>query len=239
MTKRSTKASFEDLIRQKTLQGDKKGRNKRKRRSDKSEKTLADLMGQPPLLADEDPAQYFALYQTLRLKLEPRDILEEFYVRQVMDDAWLVIRYRRMNSHILNRAQPNLGDEIRLNIDRYRNMFMGSEDLLDQRDENLLLLKYSQYTIAMHPSDMIAKQFEDRIIQINHIESMISRCLERMRRSHITLDEFRGFIDDVLKLEDKTTHNQDRKTPIPDDPSRKNDAICLAKNPKEDDLNGK
>lgn len=238
MTKRSTETSFEDLVRQKTLQGNKNKRNTQKRRSNKSEKILADLMGQPPLLADEDPAQYFALYQTIRLKLEPRDILEEFYARQIMDDAWLVIRYRRMNSHLLNMAQPNLGDEIRLNIDRYRNMFMGSEDLLDQRTENLLLLKYSQYTIAMHPSDMIAKQFEDRIIQINHIESMISRCLERMKRSHITIEEFRGFIDDVLELEDQTKHSPDQESSFSEDSSPKNNDICLAEEAKKSDLNG-
>lgn len=229
----------DDVIRQKTFQNKKTERKKRKMHSDKSEKTLADLMGQPPLLSDEDPAQYFALYQTLRLKFAPRDILEEFYVRQVMDDAWLVIRYRRMNSHILNRAQPNLGDEIRLKIDRYRNMFMGSEELLDQTTENLLLLKYSQYTSAMHDSDMIAKQFEDRIVQINLIEGMISRCIERMKRSHITLDEFRGFIDDVLQLEGQARHSPDHESSLSDDPPTKSDEIFLSEEAKKDALNGK
>ena len=239
MTKRSTKGSFEDLVRQKTLGGDKNKQKRRKRRSDTSEKTLADLMGQPPLLADEDPAQYFALYQTLRLKLEPRDVLEEFYVRQVMDDAWLVIRYRRMNSHLLNMAQPNLGDEIRLKIDRYRNMFMGSEDLLDQRDENLLLHDFSQYTIAMHPSDMIAKQFENRIIQINHIEGMISRCLERMRRSHMTLEDFRGFIDEALQLDDQVKTKLDQESPPFAHSSENKEDICSEYEPKMGDINGK
>jgi len=45
MTKRSTETSFEDLVRQKTLQGNKNKRNTQKKRSNKSEKTLADLMG--------------------------------------------------------------------------------------------------------------------------------------------------------------------------------------------------
>jgi hypothetical protein len=53
----------------------------------------------------------------------------------------------------------------------------------------------------MQPSDMIAKQFENRIAQINLIEGMISRCLERMRRSHITLEDFRSFIEDALQSE--------------------------------------
>lgn len=207
MTERKKKKNFDDLIRDKSVEGAKskqseKTTRKKPRKSSKNvEKTFSDLMGPPPLLSDEDPAQYFALYQTLRLKLEPRDILEEFYVRQVMDDAWLVIRYRRMNSHILSMAEPTLGDEMRLKIDRYRNVFMGSEELLDQRDENLILHNLSQYSCAMQPSDMIAKQFENRIISINLIEGMISRCLERMRRSHITLEDFRSFIEDALQSE--------------------------------------
>lgn len=207
MTERKKKKNFDDLIRDKSVEGVKskqseKTTRKKPRKSSKNvEKTFSDLMGPPPLLSDEDPAQYFALYQTLRLKLEPRDILEEFYVRQIMDDAWLVIRYRRMNSHILSMAEPTLGDEMRLKIDRYRNVFMGSEELLDQRDENLILHNLSQYSCAMQPSDMIAKQFENRIISINLIEGMISRCLERMRRSHITLEDFRSFIEDALQSE--------------------------------------
>ena len=231
--------NFDDIIHQKTFHDEKTNRKKRKRRSEKSEKSLTDLMGQPPLLSDEDPAQYFALYQTLRLKFAPRDILEEFYVRQVMDDAWLVIRYRRMNSHILNMAQPNLGDEIRLKIDRYRNMFMGSEDLLGQRNENSLLYDFSQYTCAMHPSDMIAKQFEDRIIQISHIEGMISRCLERIRRSQITLEDFRGFIDEAVQLADQAKPKSDQENPLSNHASGKKDEICLAEEPKKSDLNDK
>ncbi len=187
MTERKKKKNFDDLIRDKSVEGakskksEKATRKKPSKSSKNFEKTFSDLMGPPPLLSDEDPAQYFALYQTLRLKLEPRDILEEFYVRQIMDDAWLVMRYRRMNSHIINMAEPTLGDEMRSKIDRYQNVFMGSEELLDQRDENLILHNLSQYYCAMQPSDMIAKQFENRIISINLIEGMISRCLERMR----------------------------------------------------------
>lgn len=210
MTERKKNKDFDDLIREKSVEGakskkcEKTTRKKPKKGSKNVETIFSDLMGPPPLLSDEDPAQYFALYQTLRLKLEPRDILEEFYVRQVMDDAWLVMRYRRMNSHILNMAEPTLGDEMKLKIDRYRNKFMGSEELLNQKDENLLLCDLSQYSCAMQPSDMIAKQFENRIAQINLIEGMIGRCLERMRRSHITLEDLRSFIEDIMQLKDQT-----------------------------------
>lgn len=134
----------------------------------------------------------------LRLKFEPSDIVEEIYVRQMMDDAWLVIRYRRMKAHVLNLAQPTFGDEMRLNIEKYRNAFMGSEELLDQRTENLLLHQFSQYSCAMRPSEMIAKQFEKRIVEINLIEGIISRCLERMRRSHLTLEDLRDFMNQAL-----------------------------------------
>ncbi len=108
----------------------------RRKKTNKLSKNLTDLLGPPPLLADEDPAQYFSLYEMLRLKFEPRDIVEEIYVRHMMDDAWLVTRYRRMNSHILNMAQPTMGDEWQAKIERYRNAMMGSEELLDMRDEN-------------------------------------------------------------------------------------------------------
>lgn len=200
--------TVDDLIRQKTESFNKssKKRNRKATRTRKVPKSFIDLMGAPPLLSDEDPAQYFALYEMLRLKFLPRDILEELYVRQIMDDAWLVTRYRRMNSHILNMAQPGLGDEIRLKIDRYRNKVMGSEELLDQRTENLILHDFSQLACFSHPSDMIAKQFEKRIVEINLIEGMISRCMERMRRSHVTLEEMRAFLDHALDVVTQDDH---------------------------------
>ena len=82
-TKKTTKKSktIDDLICEKTekfkVSATKKP-TKRTRKVRKVQKTFSDLMGPPPLLSDEDPAQYFALYEMLRLKLEPRDILEEF-----------------------------------------------------------------------------------------------------------------------------------------------------------------
>ena len=206
--------TIDDLIRQKT-DSFQKSSTKRKckaTRTRKAQKTFADLMGPPPLLSDEDPAQYFALYEMLRLKFLPYDILEELYVRQIMDDAWLVTRYRRMNSHLLNMAQPGLGDEIRLKIDRYRNTVMGSEELLDQRTENLILHDFSQLACFSHPSDMIAKQFEKRIVEINLIEGMISRCMERMRRSHVTLEEMRAFLDQALEVVSQDDHQAPQRS---------------------------
>lgn len=203
---KKTPKTIDDLIAEKTksfTKSSSKNRTstkKRPKRTPRVQKSLVDLMGSPPLLSDEDPAQYFALYQTLRLTIDPRTVLEEIYVRHIMDDAWLVTRYRRMNAHILNMAQPGLGDEIRLNIDRYRNSFMGSEELMDLRNENEILLRFSQYACVTHPSDMVARQFEKRIVEINIIEGMISRCMERMRRSHMTLEDARAFLDHALEV---------------------------------------
>lgn len=202
--------TIDDRIRETGKKFNKSSGKKREKRTLKVNKTFFDLMGPPPLLSDEDPAQYFALYEMLRLRIEPRDILEEIYLRQIMDDAWLITRYRRMNSHLLNMAQPGLGDEIRLKIDRYRNRVMGSEELLDQRTENLILHDFSQLACFSHPSDMIAKQFEKRIIEINLIEGMISRCLERMRRSHLTLEDFRSFMDTIIAVTADATNGLEK-----------------------------
>lgn len=176
-----------------------RGARSRRKKAHKLSKNLTDLLGQPPLLADEDPAQYFALYEMLRLKFKPRDIVEEIYVRHMMDDAWLVTRYRRMNSHILNMAQPTMGDEWQATIERYRNAMMGSEELLDMRDENQILYDFSQYSCFTSPNDLVAKQFEKRVSEINLIENMISRCMERMRRSHLTLEDFRDFMQQAVE----------------------------------------
>lgn len=212
MSNKKAPKTCDDVIRS-TFNGTKRsnqshrqrGTRKARKNIKKTSKNLTDLLGLPPLLQDEDPAQYFALYEILRLKLKPRDIVEEIYVRHMMDDAWLVTRYRRMNSHILNMAEPTMGDEWQGKIERYRNAMMGSEDLLDMRDENLILLDFAKYSCFTAPNNLVAKQFEKHISEINLIEGMISRCMERMRRSHLTLEDFRDFMQQALKPSTNTS----------------------------------
>jgi hypothetical protein len=64
------------------------------------------LFGPPALVAGEDAAVYDELLARVRKDVKPADILEEFWVRDVVDLVWEVLRLRRLKAKVLARATP-------------------------------------------------------------------------------------------------------------------------------------
>jgi hypothetical protein len=62
----------------------------------------------PPLIKGEDAASYDDLLARISGSLKPADILEEIWVRDVVDLTWDVFRLRRLKTHLL-RADAHQG----------------------------------------------------------------------------------------------------------------------------------
>ena len=67
---------------------------------------LEDLLGPPPLLPNESHADYEGLKARLRAKISPQDMLEEIWVRDILDLQWEVLRMRRIKARILSSSSP-------------------------------------------------------------------------------------------------------------------------------------
>ena len=63
-----------------------------------------DFFGPPPLIAGEDPAAYAALRDRVAGVVRPQDILEDIWLRDVVDLTWEVFRLRRLKAHLLQAA---------------------------------------------------------------------------------------------------------------------------------------
>ena len=64
-------------------------------------KTLADLLGRPPLVAGEDKAAFIELRARLVEALKPNDIMEHFITEDVLNRAWDVCKWRRAKAVFL------------------------------------------------------------------------------------------------------------------------------------------
>jgi hypothetical protein len=60
------------------------------------------LFGPAPLLEGEDSAAYDELLARISSTIKPADILEEMWVRDVVDLSWENFRLRRLKSNLLN-----------------------------------------------------------------------------------------------------------------------------------------
>ena len=63
--------------------------------------TKWNFFGPPPLLDGEDPAAYDDLLASVSGAVKPSDILEEIWVRDVVDLAWEARRLRRLKANLI------------------------------------------------------------------------------------------------------------------------------------------
>jgi hypothetical protein len=59
------------------------------------------LLGPPPLIEGEDSAAYGELLNRISAAVKPKDVLEEIWVRDVVDLTWEALRWRRLKSNLL------------------------------------------------------------------------------------------------------------------------------------------
>ena len=69
---------------------------------------LKSLLGPPPLLEGEESGAYDALYGQIRTAVAPRDVLEEIWARDVIDNLWETLRLRRLKVSFM-RASAHEG----------------------------------------------------------------------------------------------------------------------------------
>ena len=62
------------------------------------------LLGRPPLVRGEDGGAYAELLARVQAAVGPKDVLEEFWVRDVVDLSWEAVRLRRMKANLVTAA---------------------------------------------------------------------------------------------------------------------------------------
>jgi hypothetical protein len=71
---------------------------------------LQSLLGPAPLLEGEDASAYEALKSLIRAAVAPKDVIEEIWVRDVLDLLWETMRLRRLKAKLM-RAVAHKGLE--------------------------------------------------------------------------------------------------------------------------------
>ncbi len=69
-------------------------------------------LGRPVLLEGEDESAYDRLLAQVSDAVRPTDIIEEFWVRDVVDLVWEALRLRRLKAQLLNSSAAKGLDEI-------------------------------------------------------------------------------------------------------------------------------
>lgn len=67
--------------------------------------TLEALLGPTPLLHGEDEAGYKAFYDNFRHQVGPHDLIDEIYIRDVVDQTWEIHRLRKIRIGTMRKGQ--------------------------------------------------------------------------------------------------------------------------------------
>jgi len=73
-----------------------------RRRSSTSNQISISLLGPPPRLEGEDVAVYEELMARVHRDLKPRDVIEQIWMRDIVDNTIEILRYRRFRTKLLN-----------------------------------------------------------------------------------------------------------------------------------------
>lgn len=105
------------------------------RRSEPPKPARLALFGPPPLITGEDSEAYYELLARVSADVSPKDILEEFWVRDIVDLFWELLRLRRIKAGLFNaNAYQSLRVVLKPLIDKDMQEYDG-EQMQEQNSE--------------------------------------------------------------------------------------------------------
>jgi hypothetical protein len=72
---------------------------------------LARIFGPPPLIGDEDPQLYGALFSLLADEYDPKDVGDWLLVKDKADLHWERLRERRLKAEVINIYQEEPAEQ--------------------------------------------------------------------------------------------------------------------------------
>jgi hypothetical protein len=70
------------------------------------------LFGDPPLLSTEDPHLYWEMLDRFAGSVEPRNVIEWLWIKDIVDLSWEIARLRRYRALLLESERENRNAEI-------------------------------------------------------------------------------------------------------------------------------
>jgi hypothetical protein len=67
--------------------------------------SLIEILGPPALLESEDAGAYDAMHDQVREAVAPTDVIEEIWVRDIVDLVWETLRLRRLRAKLIDAAR--------------------------------------------------------------------------------------------------------------------------------------
>jgi hypothetical protein len=142
--------------------------------------SLEQFLGPCPLLHGEDEQGYQVLYDRFREEVEPHDLIDELYIRDVVDQTWEIQRLRKIRLGLMRNGQAQAVKQI---TDYDSSLSMDQRDLVRSKLKSSLdsaLECLQKLGIAL--SDINARAFKNESGMLFQTDQSIIRL--EMRRNY-------------------------------------------------------
>ena len=158
-----------------------------------------DLLGPPPVITGEDPDEFLELLDRVREDVKPNGIIEEIWVRDIVDLMWEIRRLRRLKASLLQAAAHQglekvleaAGRSVRSR--RWQKTGRGASTRAIAKVEKLLAAAGLTFDAVM--AETLALRFDD----IERIERMIASQEGRMEAALREIDRHRAVLAEALR----------------------------------------
>ena len=165
--------------------------------TDRTEVRHRDWAGEPGLLLGEDAQGYDELLAQVSRALAPRNVMEDVWIRDVVDLVWDIFRLRRIKANLLRVRARNAIREVISPLVR------DSWDLADKwsaRDANAVsLVEAALKSAGMSMDTVMAATLREEIDHVAQIEAMIAHAEVRRGAALREIERYRANLAENLR----------------------------------------
>jgi hypothetical protein len=130
------------------------------------------LCGPAPLIPGEDAAAYEALLARITTLVAPGDVLEELWVRDVVDRVWDIARLHRMKANLI-AASASAGVERVLQDLGWIDPRISAQDWARRGEKTVAAVAHGLAAAGLSMDSVMARTFAVRIAELDRIDRMI------------------------------------------------------------------
>jgi hypothetical protein len=165
-------------------------------KSDAKRLSHVSIFGPPPLLEGEDAATYDELLLQVTTSVRSSDILEEIWVRDIIDLSWEILRLRRLKISLVAAEIPDALRVVLAPIVNVQQLSEWMDALIKQwRAQRPSAIKRVQAYLRSEGKtfdSVIAKAFSCRLDTIERIERLITIAEGRRNSALREIDRHRA-----------------------------------------------
>ncbi len=159
----------------------------------------ADLLGPPPVIAGEDADEFAELLERVRDRVKPSGIIEEIWVRDVLDLTWDIRRLRRLKASLLRaNAHKGLLRVLTPLLDWFEAQEL-SESWARGKANSVKKVEKLLTGAGLTMDAVMAETFAELACELNCMENMIALAERRLAAALREIDRHRVVLAEALR----------------------------------------